>query len=82
MKRVRYPAGFKAEAVKRVTERGHGVVDVAKRLDTQSSNRAEISRGTNTSTKQQLSGRQQQAPNRTQVGVTSTLCKQLSNYIV
>ena len=32
MKRVSYPAVFKAEAVKQVTERGHGVVDVAKRL--------------------------------------------------
>ena len=32
MKRVRCPAEFKAEAVKQVTERGHGVVDVAKRL--------------------------------------------------
>ena len=32
MKRVRYPAEFKAEAVKQVTERCHGVVDVAKRL--------------------------------------------------
>ena len=32
MKAVRYPAEFKAEAVKQVTERGHGVVDVAKRL--------------------------------------------------
>jgi transposase len=32
MKRVRYPSEFKAEAVKQVTERGHGVVDVAKRL--------------------------------------------------
>jgi transposase len=32
MKRVRYPAEFKAEAVKQVIERGHGVVDVAKRL--------------------------------------------------
>ena len=32
MKRVRYPAEFKAEAVKQVTERGHGVVEVAKRL--------------------------------------------------
>lgn len=32
MKRARYPAEFKAEAVKQVTERGHGVVDVAKRL--------------------------------------------------
>ena len=34
MNRVRYPAEFKAEAVKQVTERGHGVVDVAKRLGT------------------------------------------------
>ena len=32
MKRVRYPAQFKAEAVKQVAERGHGVVDEAKRL--------------------------------------------------
>ena len=32
MKRIRYPAEFKAEAVKQVIERGHGVVDVAKRL--------------------------------------------------
>ena len=32
MKRVRYPAEFKAEAVKQVSERGHGVVEVAKRL--------------------------------------------------
>jgi len=32
MKRVRYPAEFKAEAVRQVTDRGHGVVDVAKRL--------------------------------------------------
>ena len=32
MKTVRYPAEFKAEAVKQVTERGHGVVKVAKRL--------------------------------------------------
>lgn len=32
MKRVRYPAEFKAEAVRQVTARGHGVVDVAKRL--------------------------------------------------
>ena len=32
MKRVKYPSEFKAEAVKQVTERGHGVVDVAKRL--------------------------------------------------
>jgi len=32
MKTVRYPAEFKAEAVRQVTQRGHGVVDVAKRL--------------------------------------------------
>jgi len=32
MKTVRYPAEFKAEAVRQLTERGHGVVDVAKRL--------------------------------------------------
>lgn len=32
MKRVRYPAEFKAEAVKQVTQRGHRVADVAKRL--------------------------------------------------
>ena len=32
MKTVRHPAKFKAEAVKQVTERGHGVVNVAKRL--------------------------------------------------
>nr|CBA32513.1 Putative transposase ykgN [Curvibacter putative symbiont of Hydra magnipapillata] len=32
MKRLRYPAEFKAEAAKQVTERGHGVVDVAKRM--------------------------------------------------
>ena len=32
MNRVRYPAEFKAEAVKQVTQHGHGVVDVAKRL--------------------------------------------------
>ena len=32
MKTVRYPAEFKAEAVRQVTEHGHGVVDVAKRL--------------------------------------------------
>ena len=32
MKRVRYPVGFKAEAVKQVTDRGHGVVEVAQRL--------------------------------------------------
>jgi len=32
MKKARYPVEFKAEAVKQVTERGHGVMDVAKRL--------------------------------------------------
>ena len=32
MKRVRYSGEFKAEAVKQVSKRGHGVVDVAKRL--------------------------------------------------
>jgi transposase-like protein len=32
MKRLRYPAELKAEAVLQVTDRGHGVVDVAKRL--------------------------------------------------
>jgi transposase len=32
MKRIRYTVEFKAEAVKQVTERGHGVVEVAKRL--------------------------------------------------
>jgi transposase len=32
MKKVKYPEEFKAEAAKQVTERGHGVVDVAKRL--------------------------------------------------
>ena len=32
MSSIRYTAEFKAEAVKQVTERGHGVVDVAKRL--------------------------------------------------
>jgi transposase len=32
MRRARYPAEFKAQAVKRVTNRGHGVVEVAKRL--------------------------------------------------
>ena len=32
MTRVRSPAEFKAEAVRQVTDRGHGVVDVAKRL--------------------------------------------------
>ena len=29
---MKYPAVFEAEAVKHVTERGHGLVDVAKRL--------------------------------------------------
>ena len=32
MKRVRYTAEFKAEAVRQVTERGHGVVETAHRL--------------------------------------------------
>jgi transposase len=32
MKRVRYTAEFKSEAVRQVIDRGHGVVDVAKRL--------------------------------------------------
>ena len=32
MSGTRYTAEFKAEAVKQVIERGHGVVDVAKRL--------------------------------------------------
>ena len=32
MKAVRYPAEFKAEAVRQVSEHGHGVVEVAKRL--------------------------------------------------
>ena len=32
MKGVTYPAQLRAEAVHQVTERGHGVVDVAKRL--------------------------------------------------
>jgi transposase len=32
MSGTRYTAEFKAEAVKQVTERGHGVVEVAKRL--------------------------------------------------
>ncbi|MGA7181595.1 MAG: transposase [Thiobacillaceae bacterium] len=32
MKRVTYTAEFKAEAVKQITERGHGVVEAAKRL--------------------------------------------------
>jgi transposase len=32
MTRARYPAEFKAEAVRQVTERGHGVVEVSKRL--------------------------------------------------
>lgn len=32
MKRTRYTAEFKADAIKQVLERGHGVVNVAKRL--------------------------------------------------
>jgi transposase len=32
MKSVRYSAEFKAEAVRQVSERGHGDVDVAKKL--------------------------------------------------
>jgi transposase len=32
MKTVRYPVEFKAETMLQVTERGHGVLDVAKRL--------------------------------------------------
>ena len=32
MKRVRYLTKFKAEAVKKVTKRGHVVVDLAKQL--------------------------------------------------
>jgi transposase len=32
MKGIRYTAEFKAEALKQITERGHGVVEVAKRL--------------------------------------------------
>jgi len=32
MKRTKYTAEFKTEAVKQVTEKGHLVVDVAKRL--------------------------------------------------
>ena len=32
MKNARYTAEFKAEAIKQITERGHGVVDVSKRL--------------------------------------------------
>lgn len=43
MKKVRYPAEFEAEAVKQVTERGHGVVDVAKRLG-MSDKKAELKR--------------------------------------
>ena len=33
MQGSRYTAEFKAEAIKQITERGHGVVEVAKRLD-------------------------------------------------
>ena len=32
MKTFRYLSEFKAEAVRQVTKRGHGVVDIAKRL--------------------------------------------------
>ena len=32
MKKVRYPAEFKAEAVMQVTERGHDVVEVSSRF--------------------------------------------------
>ena len=32
MKGTRYTAEFKAEAVKQITERGHGVVEVSQRL--------------------------------------------------
>jgi transposase len=32
MQRIRYTEEFKAEAIKQITERGHGVVEVSKRL--------------------------------------------------
>lgn len=32
MKRIRYTEEFKTEAIKQITERGHGVVEVSKRL--------------------------------------------------
>lgn len=32
MKGIRYPAEFKAEAIKQITERGHTATDVAQRL--------------------------------------------------
>ena len=32
MQGIRYAAKFKAKAIKQITERGHGVVDVSKRL--------------------------------------------------
>ena len=32
MKGIRYTAGFKAEAIKQITERGHTAADVAQRL--------------------------------------------------
>lgn len=32
MKSIRYTAEFKAEAIKQITERGHGVLEVSKRL--------------------------------------------------
>ena len=31
MQGIRYTAEFKAEGIKQITERGHGVVEVAKR---------------------------------------------------
>jgi len=32
MQRIRYTEEFKAEAIKQITESGHGVVEVSKRL--------------------------------------------------
>jgi transposase len=32
MQRIRYTEEFKAEAIKQITERGHGVMEVSKRL--------------------------------------------------
>lgn len=32
MQRIRYTEEFKSEAIKQITERGHGVVEVSKRL--------------------------------------------------
>ena len=40
MKRARYPVEFKADVAKQVTERGHGVVDVVKRLGVSHKSRA------------------------------------------